>query len=141
MPASLEYWNESEVIDISEIPAVLEISTPNITEHDDTDSETDQLTLSPANLNPLADPFILLLSDLSFSDRISSTTTTSSGNVSLSDENDPKALLTGLKEKNAERPVIAHLNLNSISSKFELLVSWIKETVDLLGGRDSPVES
>ena len=47
MSASLEYWNESNVIDISEIPAVVAISTPNITEHDETDPETDQLTPSP----------------------------------------------------------------------------------------------
>ena len=132
MSASLEYWNESNVIDISEIPAVVEISTPNITEHDETGPETDQLTLSPTNLTPLADPFIPLLSELSFSDRISTTSTISSGNVSLSDANDPKSLLTGLKEKNAERPIIAHLNINSISSKFEPLVSLIKETIDLL---------
>ena len=68
------------------------------------------------NLNPLADQFIPLLPDFSFSD---TTLSGCVGNVSSSDGNDPLAVLNGLKEKNLERPIIADLNINSISSKFE----------------------
>ena len=50
------------------------------------------------------------------------------GNVSVPDEkDDPQAILKELKEKNLERPVIAHLNINSISSKFEPLISMIRK--------------
>ena len=58
---------------------------------------------------------------------------TSCGNMSgLSDEEDPYYILKNLKEKNSERPVIAHLNINSISSKFEPLTSMIKDNIDFL---------
>ena len=42
------------------------------------------------------------------------------------------SVLTGLKEKNLERPIIAHLNINSISSKFEPFMALIKDTIDFL---------
>ena len=47
-------------------------------------------------------------------------------------ENDPKSILCALKEKNVDRPVIGHLNINFIAPKFEPLVSIIKDNVDLL---------
>ena len=89
----------------------------------------DRFIVHPENLNPLADPFIPLLPDISFND---TTLTASIGNVSSSDENDPLSMLTGLKEKNQERPIIAHLNINSLSSKFEPFMSLIKDTIDFL---------
>jgi hypothetical protein len=69
------------------------------------------------------------LPDLSLSEETSSVSTR---NVSLSDANDPMSVLTGLKETNSERPVMAHLNINSISSKFEPLVSLIKDTIQAI---------
>ena len=92
------------------------------------DHMADHCVLPPTNLNPLVDPFIPL-SDLSYSD---TTSAGSTGNASSSDENDPMSILTGLKEKNSERPIIAHLNINSISSKFEPLTALIQDTIDLL---------
>ena len=53
-------------------------------------------------------------------------------NVAIENENDPKTKLQTLKSKNTDRPVIAHLNINSIEPKFEPLVSLIKDNVDLL---------
>ena len=66
------------------------------------DPMADHCALPPTNLNPLVDPFIPL-SDLSYSD---TTSAGSTGNASSSDENDPMSILTGLKEKNYERPII-----------------------------------
>ena len=72
-----------------------------------------------SNVNPFAD-FPLV-------------TESTIGNVSVSEDiDDPQSILDGLKKKNMERPVIAHLNINSISSKFEPLMSIIKDNVDFL---------
>ena len=63
------------------------------------------------------------------------------GNVSVPDEkDDPQAILKELKGKNLERPVIAHLNINSISSKFEPLTSMIQENVDILLVTESRID-
>ena len=60
-------------------------------------------------------------------------TPTSSDTCSEDQTNsDPKSILADLKEKNADRPVIAQLNINSIAPKFEPLVSLIKDNIDLL---------
>ena len=51
----------------------------------------------------------------------------------LGDENyDPLNELRQLKGKNADRPVIAHLNINSIAPKFDGLQSLVKDNLDLL---------
>ena len=47
-------------------------------------------------------------------------------------EDDPQSILRLLKTKNADRPVICQLNINSIAQKFQYLESLIKENVDLL---------
>ena len=47
-------------------------------------------------------------------------------------EYDPKSILQSLKEKNADRPVVAHLNINSIAPKFNALELLIKDNIDLL---------
>ena len=47
-------------------------------------------------------------------------------------ENDPKSTLHTLKAKNVDRPVIAHLNINFLGSKFEPLKSLIKDNIDIL---------
>ena len=52
-------------------------------------------------------------------------------NMSLLDDmEDPFAILKDLKAKNSDRPVIAHLNINSLSSKFEPLTEMVKESID-----------
>ena len=102
---NLESWNESIATNISEIPLIVDIATPNITECDELDTTKDHSIASPTNLNPLADPFTPFLSDLSLCEESSSG---SIGNVSLSDANDLKSVLTGLKETNLEHPGIAH---------------------------------
>ena len=64
-----------------------------------------------SNVNPFVDFPLVTESDI--------------GNVSVSEDiDDPQSNLDGLKEKNMERPVIPHLNINSISSKFEPLIRY-----------------
>ena len=46
--------------------------------------------------------------------------------------NDPKYILSDLKKKNADRPIIGQLNINSITTKFEPLMSLFKDNIDLL---------
>ena len=53
---------------------------------------------------------------------------------------DPKNILNDLKHKNADRPIIGQLNINSIASKFEPLVSLIKDNVDLLMVSETKVD-
>ena len=84
--------------------------------------------------SPNANPFDSLLVDLNVTD-------STVGNVSiLEDEDDPQSILDDLKKKNIERPVIAHLNINSISSKFEPLMSLVKDNVDLLVITESKID-
>ena len=47
-------------------------------------------------------------------------------------QDDPESVLRGLKAKNADRPIIAHLNINFLESKFEPLKSMIKDNIDIL---------
>ena len=55
------------------------------------------------------------------------------GDVSSADEmENPKNTLRTLKERNSDRPVIAHLNINSISPKFEPLIDMIGGSIDFL---------
>ena len=55
------------------------------------------------------------------------------GNMSfLDDMEDPVAILRDLKAKNSDSPVIAHLNINSLSSKFEPLTEMVKDNIDFL---------
>ena len=47
-------------------------------------------------------------------------------------DDDPIFVLMKLKAKNADKPVIAHLNINFLEPKFESLNSLIKNNVDIL---------
>ena len=118
--ACLECSAESDTSKISEYPPVVDISTPNIS----------YISQQEFELSPFAEPFVPLLPDLSISESLESLL---SANVSLVEEtNNPAMILTELKSKNSERPVIAHLNINSISSKFEPLCSMVKDSIDFL---------
>ena len=46
--------------------------------------------------------------------------------------NDPSNVLKNIKKQNINRLVIAHLNINSLRSKFEQLASLIKGNIDIL---------
>ena len=46
--------------------------------------------------------------------------------------NDPKHILSELKGKNAERLIIAHININHIQNKFDPLVSIVHNKVDIM---------
>ena len=128
-------WEDTMISDTSSSsPYPQDISTPVESSNESTLSTLAELEpmadhfIPPlANLNPLADPFIPFLDDFSFSD---TNLSASIGNVS--DGDDPLSVLAGLKEKNQERPIIAHLNINSISSKFEPFMALIKDTIDFL---------
>ena len=45
---------------------------------------------------------------------------------------DPSNVLKNIKQQNINRLVIAHLNINSLRSKFEQLASIIKGNIDIL---------
>ena len=81
-------------------------------------------------LNPLAESFVPMFTEL---DLTGTSISNLSGNVSdISDDENPHCILQKLKQKNSERPVFAHLNINSISSKFEPLTNMIKDNIDFL---------
>ena len=83
-----------------------------------------------SSLNPLADLFV---PNLTKSNQMDTSSNNSCGNISSStNDEDPLSILKELKEKNVERPVIGHLNINSLSSKFEPLTLMIKNNVDFL---------
>jgi exonuclease III len=93
-----------------------------------------EMIMEDQQLNPLATSFVPILPDLDVSSN-------PAGSVSiLSDDGDPCYILKNLKEKNSERPVIAHLNINSISSKFEPLTLMIKESIDFLLVTESKID-
>ena len=133
----MPWENDTNISDISSsAPPLHDISTPADSSNESilsplpvSEPMANQYSLLPANLNPLANPFFPLMPDFSFSD---TTLSASVGNVSSSDGNDPLSVLKGLKEKNLERPIIAHLNINSLSSKFEPFMDLIKDTIDFL---------
>ena len=120
-PSFLKAYGNDDTLDIT--PPLCDIDTPNTS-----------LVKSPEGiesaelqqLDPSATPYVPLLVNFSFDESLT-------GNVSsLEDIDDPQSILKDLKEKNLDRPVIAHLNINSVSSKFEPLMSMIKENLDFL---------
>ena len=52
--------------------------------------------------------------------------------VSINENDDPKILLETLKAKNRDRPIVAHININFLSQKFEPLKDIIKDNIDIL---------
>ena len=57
------------------------------------------------------------------------------------DQDDPVSALKVLKAKNADRPIIAHLNINFLGSKFEPLKSMIKDNIDILFLSETKLDS
>ena len=47
-------------------------------------------------------------------------------------DEDPSKILSELRGKNLTRPIIGHININLLESKFEALESLIKATLDVL---------
>ena len=104
-PCSSETENEF----LSTTPDICEIETPDLTFADS----------STNDLNPLADLCVPILTDL---DGMDTSSNHPCGNISnMTNDDDPLSILKELKERNLERPVIGHLNINSLSSKFEPL--------------------
>ena len=127
----------SELEDTNECPIVFDATTPNVTDISVELVQEVRLNSISNGLNPDAESFVpsgeSIVSILGDIDVIE-TSSDSDSDVSEKDENidNPYEILSNLKEKNSERPVIAHLNINSISSKFEPLVDMVKESVDFL---------
>ena len=48
------------------------------------------------------------------------------------DKNDPTIILNKLKANNADRPIIAHININFLENKFEPLMSLVKNKIDII---------
>ena len=67
-------------------------------------------------LNPLAQPFIPLSNEHSFDTQEPSLTENVSSNE---DHDDPAKTLKQLKSKNTERPIIGHININSIYCAYD----------------------
>ena len=63
---------------------------------------------------------------------VSDTDAVSVISINDNDNDDPKKLLRTLKAKNNERPIVAHININFLNSKFEPLKDIIKDNVDIL---------
>ena len=53
-------------------------------------------------------------------------------NVLIVENEDPKSLLEKLRNKNRDRPIIGHLNINHLDPKFEPLVDIIRNNIDIL---------
>lgn len=116
----------NEELDLPENPSVLHLSTPQV-----------DLESLKNPLNPLATEFIPLDIDLSM---ISAPSPTGSVSDESDDEDNPQIILKNIKEKNSERPVFAHLNINSLSSKFEPLKLMIKDSIDFLLVTESKID-
>ena len=54
--------------------------------------------------------------------------------VSLEDKKriDAKTILRSTRQGNTNKLVFAHVNINSLRNKFELLVDQVKENIDIL---------
>ena len=48
------------------------------------------------------------------------------------DTNDPYSIINNLKIKNPNRVVIAHININSLRNKFDILSDIVKNKIDIL---------
>ena len=53
-------------------------------------------------------------------------------NFQIDENEDPKSLLQKLRDKNRDRPIIGHLNINHLDPKFEPLVDIIRNNIDIL---------
>ena len=109
------------------IPVPFNIATPDISFN----TTNTHMEPSSGELDPLANPFIPMLVDLTL-DTSSDASTSSLSSIGDISELEPLSIISELKKKNSERPVIAHLNINSLSSKFEPLTSLIQDNIDLL---------
>ena len=130
-------------------PSIFDLETPDISlvecqenknraelhvRVDQNDGSSPTLNNRCDETNPNANQFVPILVDFDITD-------STVGNVSVSEDmDDPKSILEELKQKNIERPVIAHLNINSISSKFEPLMSLVKDNVDFLVITESKID-
>ena len=54
---------------------------------------------------------------------------------------DPKIELRNLRLKNHNRLICAHLNINSVRNKFELLINIIKDIIDILMISETKLDS
>ena len=133
---------------LNKTPSAYDISTPMISETSDVSFDTPisistyspgqtEINYSNAVLKANVGMKPLNLSALTFHPLgvENSDTITDDQNIS-----DPKSILSSLKEKNADRPVIGHLNINFIAPKFEPLVSLVKENIDLLMVSETKVD-
>ena len=126
-----------DCLNISDAPFLQDLPTPMKTQTENLSINVDPLVTPPmCILNPMANPFI------PFQDQHSEFFLSSLNSTLQSNEmsDNPTEILSELKEKNSERPIIAHLNINSISSKFEPLTSLIKDTVDLMVVTESKLD-
>ena len=116
-------------------PSLLDVSTPKNSELNSPQSSRNTSISPTESLKSMASSFnpILAIAE-SFDSR-------SSGNVSvISNDDDPQYALKKLREKNSERPIFAHLNINSISSKFEPLFDIVQDNIDFLLVTESKID-
>lgn len=116
-------------------PSLLDVSTPKNSEFNSPQSSRNTSISPTESLKSMASSFNPILATTeSFDSR-------SSGNVSIiSNDDDPQYALKKLREKNSERPIFAHLNINSISSKFEPLFDIVQDNIDFLLVTESKID-
>ena len=102
-PSCLNAYGSDNSLNIT--PPLCDIDTPDLSLIKSPDGiESAELE----QLDPGATPYVPILENFSFDESLT-------GNVSsLEDIDDPQSILKDLKEKNRDRPVIAHLNINSV---------------------------
>ena len=72
-----------------------------------------------------------------------SCTLLSEGNISSitnSKNEDPSVVLSNLKNNNNDRLVIGHININALRNKFEILVSLVKDKLDIVLISESKID-
>ena len=52
--------------------------------------------------------------------------------IQLSNSDNPCLIFNELKRKNSDRIIIGHININFIENKFEALVAFVKDKVDII---------
>ena len=150
-PKAEPFMSEESQYDISSdspfvFPNVQDLSTPLLSEESDIMDR--EVNLAQDTFNDSALAFSV---ELSLNPCASSFRPLETKNVPFTEFSDihagglnidnPLSTLRQLKEKNVDRPVIAQLNINFLSPKFEPLVSLIKDNVDLLMVSETKVDN
>ena len=108
--------------DLHDVPAIFDISTPNISSC----SVEEECMENIFELNPFADPFIAHHNEMHSSP-------TSNDMESASDmENSAYSILKKLRVNNVDKIIVGHININSIRNKIHLFADLIQDKIDII---------